>query len=593
MIRSVLKISVLLRIIFILALFLLLLISGITYRHSVSLSKSTELLIHSYKVQIELQQLINFVKDSEIGKRAFIITNDSVFLKPYYIGPEKVNKSFSVLKDMTSGQSQQQAILKELSHLINLRFVYMANSLTVMSVPFGNKLLDDNMVKGDEIMDSIQAQITKMVDLEMSYFKEHQTTYYQDLSITPVITFSLLLFTVFIFILAYIRINNDMAKLKRTNEKLLIITESITHAELIGEFFTAIWNLNTKKIIYSDNMFRLLGCEPNSFEPTIENYLKFVHPDDRHIITVGNENILNNHKSNPRYYRIIRKDGKERYFKSIGKFINDASGNSTHIGVVRDVTQQHWSKLILKQRNRELQQSNRELAYFNQVASHDLQEPLRKVQTLISLILEREQSALSERGKDYFSRIQSSVSRMRTLIDDLLLFSRTNKIDKTFELTDLTLILKNTLFEMSQSIEEKNARIQSDHLPKLRVISFQIQQLFQNLISNSLKYSKPDVVPIIKFECEEIKASDYPALRITRNQLYYKITVTDNGIGFEQQYVEKIFTIFKRLHTSAEYPGTGIGLAICKKIVENHSGYIFAEGKPGIGSVFNIFLPSR
>lgn len=574
-------------------MFLLLLMSGLTYRHSVSLTKSTELLVHSYKVQLELKQLLSYVKDSEIGQRAFIITNDSVFLEPYTVGPKKVNESFNELKHLTANQQEQQVILDELRHLINMRYVYLANSLTIMSVPFGNRLLDYNMAKGEEIMDSTKALINKMVDLEMSYFHEHQKSYDHEISITPRITISLLLFSVLIFVLAYIRINNDMYKLKRTNEKLLIITESIAHAELIGEFFTSIWNLKTKKIIYSDNMFRLLGSEPNSFEPTIENYLKFVHPDDKHIITVGNENILNNHKSNPRYYRIIRKDGQERYFKSIGKFIEDASGNSTHIGVVRDVTQQHLSKLILKERNRELKQSNKELAYFNQVASHDLQEPLRKVQTLISLILERELPVLSESGKNYFSRIQGSVSRMRTLIDDLLLFSRTNKFDKTFEQTDLNLILKNTLFEMSQSLEEKNARIQSDELPELRVISFQIQQLFQNLISNSLKYSKPGVAPIIKFECEEIKASDYAALNITRNKKYHKLTVTDNGIGFEQQYAEKIFTIFKRLHTSAEYPGTGIGLSICKKIVENHSGYIFAEGKPGIGAVFNIFLPSR
>ncbi len=593
MIRSVLSVSFLLKIIFGLALFTLLLMSGITYRNSVSLSKSTELLVHSYKVQLELKQVLSFVKDSEIGKRAFIITKDSVFLQPYLIGPEKVNESFTILKDLTAGQPQQQAILDEIRHLVNMRYIYMSNSLLVMSVPFGNMLLDENMIKGDEIMNSIQANITKMVDLEMSHFKKHQTTYNQELSVTPVIALSLLLFSVLIFVLAYLRINNDLYRLKRSNEKLLITTESIKHAEYIGEFFTSIWNIKTNEIMYSDNMFRLLGCKLNSFEPTIENFLKFVHPDDRHIITRGNENILNKHKTKPRYYRIIRKDGQERYFKAIGKFIKDDSGNITHIGVVSDVTQQHLSKLILKERNRELHQSNKELAYFNQVASHDLQEPLRKVQTLISLIRERELSALSESGKDYFSRIQTSVSRMRTLIDDLLLFTRTNKIDKTFEQTDLNLILKNTLFEMSQSIEEKNAIIQSNHLPELKVISFQIQQLFQNLISNSLKYSKPGIVPVIKFECEQIKSSDYPELKIIRNKNYFKITVRDNGIGFEQQYAEKIFTIFKRLHKSTEYQGTGIGLSICKKIVENHSGYIFAEGELGIGAVFNIFLPSR
>lgn len=593
MIRSVISVSFLLRIIFILALFMLLFISGITYRHSVSLSNSTELLVQSYKVQLQLKQLLSHVSNAENGLRAFIITNDSVYLKPYDIGPEKIKESFFNLKNLTAQRSNQQAVVEELRNLINIRFVYLATTLELKSEPFKNMLMVDNIVKSKAIMDSIQANITRMVDLELSHVDDDQKTYNKAVLITPIVTLTLLLFSVLIFILAYIKINNDMFKLKDSNGKLLITTESIKHAELIGGFFTFIWNLKTNKFIYSDNMYRLVGCKLNSFEPTFENYLKFVHPDDQNKVNLRYDIILNQRTTYPQYFRIIRQDGQERYFKSIGKFIGDNSENSTYIGFVSDVTEEHENKLFLSERNRELKQSNEELAYFNQVASHDLQEPLRKVQTLISLILERELPALSESGKNYFSRIQSSVSRMRTLIDDLLLFSRTNKIDKIFEQTDLNQMLKNTLSVLSQAIEEKNAIIQSDLLPELKVISFQIQQLFQNLISNSLKYSKPGVVPVIKIECEQINASDYPALNITRNKKYYKITVTDNGIGFEQQYAEKIFTIFKRLHTSADYPGTGIGLSICKKIVENHSGYIFAEGKPGVGAVFNIFLPSR
>jgi len=195
-------------------------------------------------------------------------------------------------------------------------------------------------------------------------------------------------------------------------------------------------------------------------------------------------------------------------------------------------------------------------------------------------------------GKNYFERIQTSVTRMRKLIDDLLLFSRTTKTDKIFEESDLNLLFKNALLELSEDIVEKRAHIESAQLPVLKVIPFQIQQLFQNLLGNSLKYSKPIVDQIIKIECERINAKDYSILKVASDNLYYKITVTDNGLGFEQQYAEQIFTIFKRLHTSAEYPGTGIGLSICKKIVENHSGFIFAEGKPEIGAVFTVFLPS-
>lgn len=590
-IRSVLSVSFFLKFIFIIVLFMLLFISGISYKHADSLSKSTELLVRSYKIQLELEQLLSYIKDAESGQRGFIISNDSILLKPYSNGLEKVNILFNRVKDLTADQVQQQTNLEELRRLIYMRFKYLSNSLALISIPGGNQLLGENMLKGNAIMDSIRFQIKKMADLEMSYYQRHRAKYNQEISFTPFITLLFLLFSVLVFILAFMKINKDLTVLKSSNDKLLISTESNKHAEVIGEFCTSIWNLKSNKIIYSDNLYRLLGCEPDSFEPTVENYLKFVHPDDRQIVDAWTESILGKHDIGPCYYRIIRKDGQERYLKAVGKFITDDSENNTHVSVLKDITQQHWNSLTLKERNRELEQINKELAYFNQVASHDLQEPLRKIQTIMSLISERELSTLSETGKDYFIRIQTSVSRMRKLIDDLLLFSRTNKIDKTFEHTDLNLILNNTLLELSQSIEEKNAVIQSVRLPVLKVIPFQINQLFQNLLSNSLKYSIPGVVPIIRIDCEQIMEQDYPALKITQNKEYYKITVTDNGLGFEQQYAERIFDIFSRLHTSSQYPGTGIGLSICKKIVENHSGFIFAEGKPGIGAVFTIFLP--
>ena len=590
-IRSVLSVSLLLKLIFIIALFMLLFISGISYNHTYSLSKSTELLVRSYKIQLELEQLLSHIKDAESGQRGFIISNDSIFLKPYSNGLEKVDVLFNDVKNLTSNQVQQQTNLEELRGLIYMRFKYLSNSLALVSMHEGNRLLGESMLKGNAIMDSIRFQINKMADLEISYYQQHRAKYNQEISFTPFITLLFLLFSVLVFILAFIKINKDLTVLKSSNEKLLISTESNNHAEVIGEFCTSIWDLRVNKIIYSDNLYRLLGCEPNSFEPTVENYLKFVHPDDRQIFDDWIESISGKQNIDPCYYRIIRKDGQERYFKAVGKIITDDSENNTHVSVLKDITQQHWNSLTLMDRNRELEQSNKELAYFNQVASHDLQEPLRKIQTIISIISERELSTLSESGKDYFIRIQTSVSRMRKLIDDLLLFSRTNKIDKTFEQTDLNLILNNTLLELSQSIEEKKAVIQSVRLPVLKVIPFQINQLFQNLLSNSLKYSIPGVNPIIKIDCERMMEQDYPALKITQNKEYYKITVTDNGLGFEQQYAEKIFDIFSRLHTSSQYPGTGIGLSICKKIIENHSGFIFAEGKPGIGAVFTIFLP--
>jgi signal transduction histidine kinase len=171
------------------------------------------------------------------------------------------------------------------------------------------------------------------------------------------------------------------------------------------------------------------------------------------------------------------------------------------------------------------------------------------------------------------------------------LFSRTNKDEKAFELTDLTLLLDNVQQELAEVIIEKNAVIQSQQLPELTVIPFQIQQLFTNLIGNSLKYSKVDRPPLIRIHCETIVAKDDPSVKWATNNKYHKISITDNGIGFEQQYAEKIFNLFQRLDTTSNYSGTGIGLAICKKIVENHTGVIVAQGIPDTGATFTIFLP--
>jgi light-regulated signal transduction histidine kinase (bacteriophytochrome) len=180
---------------------------------------------------------------------------------------------------------------------------------------------------------------------------------------------------------------------------------------------------------------------------------------------------------------------------------------------------------------------------------------------------------------------------MRVLIDDLLQFSRTNKAEKVFEKIDLNGLLENAKQELAQLIEDKNAIIENTELPILNVIPFQIQQLFINLIGNSLKYGKENVIPQIKIESSLITAKDEELLPNTKDK-FYKISVEDNGIGFEQEYANKIFILFNRLHNKNQFDGTGIGLAICKKIVENHKGYIFAEGHPNEGSTFTIYLPT-
>ncbi len=249
--------------------------------------------------------------------------------------------------------------------------------------------------------------------------------------------------------------------------------------------------------------------------------------------------------------------------------------------------------LMLLQNIDKLEAANKDLDSFAFIASHDLQEPLRKIQTFISRIEKMEVNHLSETGKDYFMKMKHSADRMRSFIDNLLMYSKTNTTDQVFEQVDLKEVLENAILELSLSIEEKKAVINYASLPTLNLLNLQFQQLFVNLIGNSLKYSRENVVPVIQIGTKIVKSNEVPGIVNGADKNYHRISVTDNGIGFDQKYANNIFDLFQRLHEKSEYSGTGIGLAICKKIIQNHNGIITAEGKPGIGSTFNIFLPEE
>lgn len=234
-----------------------------------------------------------------------------------------------------------------------------------------------------------------------------------------------------------------------------------------------------------------------------------------------------------------------------------------------------------------LQKQNHELESFAYVASHDLQEPLRKIHIFSERILESEGAHFSPVAADHFRRILSAAERMKKLIDALLNYSRTNTDEKVFVTQDLNKLLEEVKQDLHEGIEEKKATILSEGLPILKVIPHQFVQLLENLISNSIKYSKADISPVVRVVAEKIEVKEGE-----EEKEYWQISVSDNGIGFEEKYKEKIFELFQRLHGKHEYEGTGIGLAICKKIVQNHNGYIYAESSPENGCTIKIHLPA-
>lgn len=246
----------------------------------------------------------------------------------------------------------------------------------------------------------------------------------------------------------------------------------------------------------------------------------------------------------------------------------------------------------LEAKNFELSQSNTELASFAYVASHDLQEPLRKIQTFSNRILEMEYESFSVNAKNYFQRITGASKRMQNLINALLNYSRANTSEVILVPTDLNSIIEEVKNNLSELIEEDNIIIETSALPTLNIIPIQFNQLFSNIILNAIKYRKQDESVVIKISAEIISSDKIQKQVSFISDRYWKIKISDNGIGFEQQFANKIFELFQRLHGRSEYEGTGIGLAICKKIVQNHHGFIEAIGQPDIGSTFNIYLPA-
>jgi light-regulated signal transduction histidine kinase (bacteriophytochrome) len=231
-----------------------------------------------------------------------------------------------------------------------------------------------------------------------------------------------------------------------------------------------------------------------------------------------------------------------------------------------------------------LEASNRELTDFAYVASHDLQEPLRKIQAFGDRLRTKFASALGETGQDYLTRMADAASRMQTLITDLLSFSRVTTQAQPFAPVDLNQIALGVLSDLEVRIEQTQARVEVENLPTIDADALQMRQLFQNLIGNALKFNKPGQPPVIGVRGEVRNGSTPPRL---------ELVVSDNGIGFDQKYADRIFVIFQRLHGRGEYEGTGIGLAICKKIVDRHGGTIQATSAPGQGTKFAITLPVK
>ena len=375
---------------------------------------------------------------------------------------------------------------------------------------------------------------------------------------------------------------------------------ALRNAVKLAELGTWTMNVSTGVMIFSRRHAELWGFD--SVQTTAEEAISRIVEEDRERVSRAFYHALQP-GSDGRYeaeYSVA--NGDRIIVRALGQTTYDNDGRAVTItGTTQDITIQRRTQAALEAKvqqrtkelaeaieslnaiNKELQRSNHHLEEFTHAASHDLKEPIRKIRFFTNHLKNQLNAGLKEEEIRSFNRIENATDRMGNLIDDLLLYSHVSQRPHQKELIDTNETVKKVLEDLELEIEQKKANVKTTDLPTVNGYPRQLQQLFQNLIANALKYSKPGSPPLIQVDSSVVSED---------GRAYHLFEVKDNGIGFEPEYADRIFQMFTRLHGKNEYSGTGVGLSIVKKIVENHQGFVKAESEKGVGSIFKIYLPA-
>ena len=385
----------------------------------------------------------------------------------------------------------------------------------------------------------------------------------------------------------------DNSQLMEAKQRLQWSETSLLDAQRVAKVGSWDWDLVTNKFMRSAELWHLLGLDPANSSGSLQDFFSVVHPADRDHIEATVRAAVEARASYDVTFRVIGHQDGERYIRSRADVSYDDAGKVIRMfGTGLDITDLKMAELELERTLDELQRSNNELEQFAYVASHDLQEPLRKIQMFGDRLKQKYSAELSPDGQDCVDRMFRGAQRMRMLIDDLLAFSRVTTGKMEFEKINLADAVAEAVSNLEIAISESGATVAVGDLPQVHAVPSQMIHLFQNLIGNAIKFRKPGKAPYITVQAVTF---DGALSQTTAAEVAGKcqIAVSDDGIGFEPEFGRKIFELFQRLHGRSEYEGTGLGLAICRRIVEKHRGTIMAESAPDRGATFRVWLPWR
>lgn len=598
------------RILFAILFILLLGLCYVTFRNLSGYMREVGSIRHKNNIINTAQEIFSSIKDAETGHRGFQLSADSSYLAPYYQARKTIPQQFNKLDSLSKKFRLLAISVDTLGLLINKQFIIIDQILgspqrdTPALKESDLALLQD----GKQNMNLIRGTITRIIrDQQESMIASLENEGgFKNLTPISFLTTALiaiggvlLLFTRVVLVLeerdkkanelasALNTLSSEVETRKYTQDLLRNVLDNsldgIMALESVRDKDGQI--IDFKYQMVNESSFGLLNQRPS--EITGKQFLTTGPPKAIELFKEFEKVVETGvpYKTELKYE--INK--AEAWFKLVVVKLEDGCQVT-----FTDITSDKLNEFRREKFTMDLKRSNEDLEQFAYVASHDLQEPLRKIRSFGDRLVTKYSDAFDETGLDYIKRMQTAASRMQTLIEDLLSFSRVSNTSEEFANVNLEFVLDEITDDLSDQILRKNASIVFSAIPPILGIRNQIKRLFQNLINNGIKFSKPDTNPSIIITSKVVSNNEVIEEfdELTEYTSYVRIEVSDNGIGFDEKYAVQIFNIFQRLHGKAEFEGTGIGLAICKRIVTNHKGFIKAESQEGIGSKFIIILPN-
>lgn len=568
-------------------------IATLSLRSTRSFIATAEWVSHTHRVLETHEALLRHLMEAESAARGFLITGDELMNDFFEQAAAEANETEADLRKLVDDDADQ------LERLATIR-KRMDRKLAAL-----NGLLDLRRKQGAEAAlnrFSAMGQEGSMLEIRalMAEFKleeQHRLTDRSRLTMANGNrTLSMLALGAgvsgLLLLTAVALILRDIAARQRAEEQLAqernllrslidAIPDSIYVKDLQGRY--VLDNLAHRRFLRLENLEELAGRTVADLFP--KEMAELYAEDDRTVISTG-EPLLNREEPS------VTPEGTLIWLATTKVPLRDLKGAFQGLVCVsRDVSERKAAEEKLRAFTAQLERSNDELRGFASVASHDLQEPLRKIQAFADRLCLKYAKALDAQGLDYLGRIQGAAGRMQTLIQDLLTLSHVTSRAQPFVPVDLGAVVAGVLSDMEVRIEETQAKIEVGVLPIIDADSVQMRQLFQNLLGNALKFHKPGQPPEVTISAKIVPAQDQVVEGAAPGGDVCQIVVADNGIGFESQFAEQIFTLFQRLHSRREYEGTGIGLAVCRKIAHRHGGSIVAKSEEGQGATFIIKLP--